>query len=70
MYVYVGFACRHACATYAQPGACEGQKRASNLLELEIQIVVSHHVGVGNRTQVIWRSSQYSLSSEPFLQLS
>lgn len=52
------------------PAACESQKRVSNALELQLWIVVSHHVGVGNRTQVVWKSGQYSLSSEPALQLS
>lgn len=32
-------------------GALEGQKRASGSLELEIQMVVSSHVGVENQ---IW----------------
>lgn len=31
---------------YVYPhGDCGGQKRASNLLELELPMVVSHHVG-------------------------
>lgn len=28
--------------------ACGGQKKASNLLELELQMGVSHHVGAKN----------------------
>jgi hypothetical protein len=49
MYVYVGFACRHACATYAQPGAREGQKRASDPLELELGLLgVSYHLDSKN----------------------
>jgi hypothetical protein len=34
------------------PAANGGQKRASNPLELELQIVVSHLVGVWNQTQI------------------
>lgn len=30
------------------PGPCERQKRAPDLLELELQRVVSHQVGAGN----------------------
>ena len=29
------------------PGACTGQKKASDPLELELQTVVSQHVGAG-----------------------
>jgi hypothetical protein len=34
------------------------QKRESDALELEFQMVVSHHVDAGNRTQVFCKSSQ------------
>lgn len=30
------------------PGACEGQKRGSDPLELDLQMVVSHPMGAGN----------------------
>jgi hypothetical protein len=34
-------------------GVCSGQKWASDPLELELEVVVSHHVGVVNWTQVL-----------------
>ena len=34
-------------------GAHEDQKRASDPLELELQTVVSHHVGAGDWTQIL-----------------
>lgn len=37
-----------------------GQKSASDLLELELQMVVSCHVGAGNQTWVPQKSSQGS----------
>ena len=36
------------CVTVYMPGDCRGQKEASDLLELDLQTVVSHHVGAGN----------------------
>jgi hypothetical protein len=53
------FACLYACA----PLACSargGQKRASDLLGLELQPVVSCQVGTGNRILVPWESSHCS----------
>jgi hypothetical protein len=41
-------------------GACRGHKRASDLLKLEAQVVVSHHVGSGNQTWVLCKSNQCS----------
>ena len=40
------------------------QKRALDPLELKTQMVVSHHVGAGDQTQVLCKSSKdsYSLS--------
>lgn len=35
---------------------CRGQKRALRTLELEIQIIVSHHRGAENQTWVPWKS--------------
>jgi hypothetical protein len=37
--------------------------------ELELHVVVSHWVGVGNQTQVFWKSCQMLLIVEPFLLL-
>jgi hypothetical protein len=37
--------------------ACRGQQRPSNSLELELQMVVSHHMDTGNQTRVLCKSS-------------
>lgn len=42
------------------------QKRASDSLELELQMIVSCHVGAGNQTLVLWKSS-YTEPSSPVL---
>jgi hypothetical protein len=39
-------------------GALRGQKRTSDLLKLELEMVWGHHVGAGNQTWVIWKSSK------------
>ena len=36
------------------------QKRVLDPLELELQMGVSHHVGAGNWTEVLYKSSQCS----------
>lgn len=36
-----------------------GRERVADL-ELELQMAVGHHVGVGNRTWGLWKSSQCS----------
>lgn len=41
-------------------GAHEGQKRTLGVLELELQMAVSHHGGSGNQTPVLCTSSQHS----------
>ena len=55
MYGY--FVCMYVCVLCV-PGTGGGQKRASYLLELELQMVVNHHVGAGNQTQACWESGQ------------
>ena len=53
--------------------ACRDQKRPSTSLELELQMVVSHHVGAGNRTlspleeQRVLLTTAQSLQSQVFL---
>lgn len=47
--------------------ACGGQKRASDGLELELQLVVTNHVDAGNRSQVLWKNSKVLLITEPSL---
>jgi hypothetical protein len=48
------------CARACVPRACESQKRVLDRMELELQMFVSCHVGVGNQTCVFWKSSQCS----------
>lgn len=33
---------------------------ASDPLELELQMAVSHYMGAGQRTPVLWKGSKYS----------
>lgn len=53
------FACKSVYQVY-NPGICGIPKKPLGPLELELQIVVSHYVGAGNLTQVVWKSSQCS----------
>jgi hypothetical protein len=46
------------------PGTQGGQKIISYVLELEIQMVVNHHVGAGTQTQVLSKQ-QMCLIPEP-----
>lgn len=41
------------------PGAREGQKRGSNPLEMELQVIVSYHVGCENWTYILCNSNKY-----------
>lgn len=47
MFYFMGMSLLSACTTYV-PGAREDQERASDSLELELQIIVNHHVGPEN----------------------
>jgi hypothetical protein len=48
-FVYQCFACMYVCIYgICEPGTHEGLKRASDLLQLELQVVVGCHVGAGN----------------------
>lgn len=58
-YVYKCFACVCICVLQAC-GAHGSQKRASDLMELELQVVVSCHVGAGHQTWVLYRSTVLS----------
>lgn len=42
------------------PGVHNGQKRVLDPSELEIQMIVSHHVGAENQIQVLCKRSNYS----------
>lgn len=46
--------------TICLPGTHRGQKSAPNPLELELEMVASHHVCSEAQTQVPWESSQGS----------
>lgn len=47
----------HVYAVYVG-SAYGGQKRVWNPLELELQIVVSHHLNAGNQIQVLCKTSK------------
>lgn len=49
------------------PDAHGDQKRALGALELELEIVVGHYVGAGNRIWVLWKSNVVLFTSEPSL---
>lgn len=53
------FAHIHVCVTW-ELGVFGGQKRALDLLGLELRLIVSHSVSAGNQTPILWKSSQYS----------
>lgn len=40
--------------------AYRGKKRSSYSLELELQTVVTHPVGAGNKTRIPWKSNKCS----------
>lgn len=40
-------------------GACRGQKKMLNLLELELQMRVNHHVGAEKKSQILYKSPKY-----------
>jgi hypothetical protein len=44
-------------------GAHRGRKRPSDLMELELQLVVSHHVSAGNQNRCSGRTT-HDLNSE------
>ena len=50
------------------PGALRGQKRASDPLKLELQMIVNHHVVVGNQIQDSLAEQPVLLTTEPSLQ--
>jgi hypothetical protein len=45
---------------YTQEPSEVNEKRVSYPLEPELQVVVSCHLGAGNRTQVLCKSSKHS----------
>jgi hypothetical protein len=63
------FACMLVCGPHVC-STCGDQKRGSDLLELELQMVVSCHVVAGNTTQVLWKGSLLTTESSLQLQIS
>lgn len=51
LFMFGVLTCMQVCTTCI-PGACRGQQVASDLQELELDMVLSCHVGAGNRKQV------------------
>jgi hypothetical protein len=41
-------------------GPSEGQKKEMDPLKLKWQAIVSHYVGAGNQTHILWKNSQCS----------
>lgn len=50
----------HTHTSMCMPSSLEGQKKALGFLELELQIVMGHHVGAKNHTWVFCKSRQCS----------
>jgi hypothetical protein len=62
--------CLHVCLCIMfVSGVHRGQKRVSDLLELELEIVASCHVGAGNQTWALQEEQAVLLTGEPPLQL-
>jgi hypothetical protein len=55
-YVYKCFVCVY---NMCLPDVLRGQKRALDSLELEFRIMVSHYMGVGNETRVLYKNHKY-----------
>lgn len=66
-YVYGCFVSIHVCVTLRETWVPQWLCRASDPLELEFQVVVSCHLGAGNRTWVLCKSSHLSSPSTNFL---
>lgn len=41
-------------------GACRGQKKMLDFLELELQMHVNHHMGAEMQSQILYKSPKYS----------
>ena len=61
--MHAWFACMYLCTSW-MPGAHRGQKKALDLRELELQMVVSFQVGAKNRTWVLCKSSTPALQPQ------
>jgi hypothetical protein len=48
----------HVClCAICMPSSTQGQKRESDPLGLELQMVLSFHMGAGNQISVLWREA-------------
>lgn len=62
--------CLHVCKCITcVPGACADQKRASELLKVELQATVNYYASAGNQTGVRCRA-EVLLTTKPSLQTS
>lgn len=52
--------CLYVCKCTLVMQSRQRPEEALDLLELELGIVVSHHIAAGNQAQVLWKNSQYS----------
>lgn len=62
LFIYVWMdSCLHVCNyTTSISSAQEGQRRVSDLLGMELQVIVSCHMGIKSWTQILKKSSQCS----------
>lgn len=74
LFLFCVYGC-FVCVNVYVPHVCsahKSQKKVLNILKLKLQKVgrfwMSCPVGVWNRTQILWKSIQCSLTSEPYLQ--
>jgi hypothetical protein len=67
IYIYECFAFMYVCVSCVWLVPMAVRRGHRNPLELELEMIVSHHVGAGNQIQVLWKSSQcaYLLSHLP-----
>lgn len=59
--IYMSFLCIYVCAILV-PDMLRVQKRASNNLELDLQMLVSHKVSRGSQIQVLWKKKKMVLN--------
>lgn len=71
IFVYGCFTCTYVCAPFVCRGPLEASRRCLTPLGLELQRVVSQHVGAESQAQVVWKSTQCSyhqvISLTPFI---
>lgn len=66
LYVYGRFACMYICAPLVMPCVYGGHKRPSEPMELQLQILESHHVGLGTESSSSGRRAR-SLNCTTFM---